>query len=73
MRHLKNRSQAIQKARVFNIRTDIKFCYTMNYVSPRYSQTFVAWIVEQFEKNTDFIEETKEKFDSAIVKRQANW
>lgn len=45
----------------------------MNYVSPRYSQAFVDWIVEQFEKNANFIEETKEKFDSAIVKRQANW
>jgi hypothetical protein len=49
--------------RVFNILTDIKYCYTMNYASPRYSQMFVDWIVEQFEKNEHFFEETKMKFD----------
>jgi hypothetical protein len=50
--------------RVFNIQTDIKFCYTMNYASPRYSQAFVDWIIDQYEKNQDFFDEAKVRYDS---------
>ena len=50
--------------RVFNIQTDIKFCYTMNYASPRYSDAFVEWIIEQDEKNDQFFEEAKMKYDT---------
>lgn len=50
--------------RVFNIHKDITYCYTMNYASPRYSEAFVHWIIEQYENNNHFFEETKEKFDT---------
>lgn len=49
--------------RVFNIQTDIKYCYTMNYASARYSSAFVDWIVEQYEKNEQFFDEAKVKYD----------
>lgn len=49
--------------RVFSIQKDIKFCYTQNYASPRYSDAFVDWIVAQYEANERFFEETKAKFD----------
>lgn len=49
--------------RVYSVQMNIKFCYTQNYASPRYSQQFVEWIVEEYSENENFIEETRRKFD----------
>jgi len=49
--------------RVYQIQKDIKFCYTMNFTSPRYSEDFVDWIISQYDADTDFFEKTKLEFD----------
>lgn len=56
--------------RVYSIQKDIKFCYTQNYASPRYSQAFVDWLVQKYGENTDFFEKTKEQFDQ--IKQSAS-
>lgn len=49
--------------RVYSVQKEINFCYTQNYASPRYSQQFVDWIVEQYHANAAFFEQTRLKFD----------
>ena len=49
--------------RVYSIQKQIRYCYTQNYASPRYSQQFVDWIVEQYDSNPTFFGETRVKFD----------
>jgi hypothetical protein len=51
--------------RVYEVQKNISFCYTQNFASPRYSQQFVDWIVTQFEADTDFFEQTRQKYDEA--------
>lgn len=49
--------------RVYAIQKDIKFCYTQNYASPRYSQAFVDWLTQMYGKDAGFFEKTKGQFD----------
>lgn len=49
--------------RVFEIQKNIEFCYTQNFASPRYADRFVDWIVEQYEKDSQFFAKAKEQFD----------
>lgn len=49
--------------RVYSIQKQIQYCYTQNYASPRYSQQFVEWIVQQYNFNSTFFDETRAKFD----------
>ena len=46
---------------------DIKFCYTQNYATPRYSEAFVDWVVQKYEEDESFFNKTKQQFDQ--VKR----
>lgn len=49
--------------RVYSIQKEINFCYTQNFASPRYTQQFVDWIVEQYNGNNAFFDEARAKFD----------
>lgn len=49
--------------RVFTVQNEIKFCYTQNYATPRYSQAFVDWVVQKYEDDNAFFEKTKQQFD----------
>jgi hypothetical protein len=49
--------------RVYEIQKKLNFCYTLNHVSPRYSDGFIDWIVEQFEENVVFFEDCRKSFD----------
>lgn len=49
--------------RVYKIHQNIIFCYTQNFASPRYSQAFVDWILEQYGKDPTFFERTRSEFD----------
>lgn len=49
--------------RVYSVQKNISFCYTQNYATPRYSEQFVTWIVEQYQEDPSFFEKTKSKFD----------
>ena len=42
---------------------DIKFCYTQNYATPRYSEAFVDWVVQKYEEDEYFFNKTKQQFD----------
>jgi hypothetical protein len=48
--------------RVHSIQKDIKYCYTQNYASPRYSQAFVDWLLQKHNEDEHFFEHTKEQF-----------
>lgn len=50
--------------RVYQVHKNLRFCYTMNYASPRYSNEFVEWVVSEYNKNPSFFEDTKGKFES---------
>jgi schlafen family protein len=49
--------------RVFQVQKEIKFCYTQNYATPRYSQAFVDWVAQRYEEDNAFFEKTKAQFD----------
>jgi hypothetical protein len=49
--------------RAHNIQQNIVFCYTQNFVAPRYSPAFVDWIVEQYEKDPNFFEQARATYD----------
>ena len=49
--------------RVYSIQREINFCYTQNFASPRYTQQFVDWIVDQFNNNHSFFDDARLKFD----------
>ena len=49
--------------RVFTVQKEIKFCYTQNYATPRYSQAFVDWVIQRYEEDNAFFDKTKEQFD----------
>jgi hypothetical protein len=46
-----------------SVEKDIKFCYTQNYATPRYSQAFVDWVVQKYEEDESFFNKTKQQFD----------
>jgi Putative DNA-binding domain/EC042_2821-lke REase len=49
--------------RVYSVEKDIKFCYTQNYATPRYSEAFVDWVVQKYEEDESFFNKTKQQFD----------
>ncbi|MGY4831043.1 RNA-binding domain-containing protein [Sphaerotilaceae bacterium SBD11-9] len=49
--------------RAYSVQKEINFCYTQNFASPRYTQQFVDWIVDQYNTNASFFEEARLKFD----------
>ena len=50
--------------RVYNIDSNINFCYTQNYASPRYSKAFVDWLVARYKENLHFFEQAKTTYDA---------
>lgn len=50
--------------RVHNVESNISFCYTQNYASPRYSEAFVDWLVARYKENASFFEEAKAAYDA---------
>jgi Putative DNA-binding domain/EC042_2821-lke REase len=49
--------------RVYSVQKGIKFCYTQNYATPRYSQAFVDWVLQKYEEDESFFNKTKQQFD----------
>ena len=49
--------------RVYSIQNEINYCYTQNFASPRYTQQFVDWIVDQYNSNPAFFDEARIQFD----------
>lgn len=58
--------------RVYQIQLDLNYCYTQNFASPRYSKAFVNWIVQSYERNESFFEETKAKYDEVRSRNGGN-
>jgi hypothetical protein len=54
-----NQSHVLYVRRAHSIETNGDFCYTQNHASTKYSQSFVDWIVEQFNTDGDFFEKAK--------------
>jgi len=63
-RRVINSHHIISIRRVHGVQKNIKFCYTLNFTSPRYSQEFIDWIADQFDKNERFFDEAKQQFDA---------
>ena len=49
--------------RVYEIHKNLMLCYTQNYTSPRYSDAFIDWIVEAFERDPNFFEKCHKEYD----------
>lgn len=58
-----NANHILNVRRAFDIEANGDFCYTQKHVSPKYSNSFVNWIVEQFEMDANFFEKAKEITD----------
>jgi hypothetical protein len=60
--------------RVHEIHKNLMLCYTQNYASPRYSDAFIDWIVEAFERDPSFFEKYHKEYDrlkaAAAVEKQ---
>lgn len=44
--------------RVYGIRNKDNFCHRPKYSSPQYSQEYVSWVIDQYERNKEFFIET---------------
>ena len=53
--------------RVYSIQKEINYCFTQNFASPRYTQQFVDWIVDQYLNDNTFFDKTRAKFDALKV------
>ena len=62
-RRIINSHDVICIRRVYSIHKEIKFCYIQNFASPRYTQQFVDWIVEQYNSNIAFFDQTRVESD----------
>ena len=46
--------------RAHNIHRDLKYCYNMNWNSPRYSEAFVEWLIQNFKDDSEFFEKARQ-------------
>lgn len=49
--------------RAHNIHRDLKYCYNMNWSSPRYSETFVEWLIQGYTDDSQIFVKAREKAD----------
>jgi hypothetical protein len=45
------------------IDTDSRYCFTQKFAAPRYSQAFVAWLLERYETDPTFFESVRSRHD----------
>jgi hypothetical protein len=57
--------------RVYEVQKDLKFCYTQNFTSPRYSEAFVDWIIKNHEQNNNFFENAKHEYAKIKAKNSS--
>jgi hypothetical protein len=57
--------------RAHNIHRDLKYCYNMNWNSPRYSEAFVDWVIESIGKDPSFVEKARTTFSTLKDQRLA--
>lgn len=53
----------IRRAR--NIQRDLKYCYNMNWNSPRYSLAFVEWVVSEVKDDATFVQQCRDAAKTA--------
>jgi len=58
--------------RAHQIHRDIKYCYNMNWSSPRYSPAFVDWLMEQYNADKKFFDKAKRKADKLRREKKSN-
>lgn len=56
--------------RAHSIHRDLKYCYNMNWSSPRYSEAFVVWLVQQFTADSQFFVKARETADELKSQRE---
>lgn len=49
--------------RAHNVPRNTKFCYNLNWSSPRYSKDFLDWLIKSFEEDTSFFDKARIKSD----------
>lgn len=47
--------------RAHNVHRDLKYCYNMNWSSPRYSEAFISWLAEQHRQDPLFFESARKR------------
>jgi hypothetical protein len=48
--------------KVYEIDTKPNFFYKPKFASPQYSNSFVNWLIEQFEKDNQFFDRARQKW-----------
>lgn len=56
--------------RTHNIHRDLKYCYNMNWSSPRYSEACVDWLVAQITNDDAFVHRARELYSQAKDTKQ---
>jgi hypothetical protein len=56
-----NQHHVLCVRRAFSIHRDLKYCYNMNWSSPRYSEAFLEWLVDSYKRDPKFFEKAKRK------------
>ena len=48
-----------------------RFYYRHHHGTPSYSQAFVDWLIEQFEKDNDFFQVVRDEYHELVLKQNA--
>lgn len=56
--------------RVHNIHRDLKYCFNLNWSSPRYSQACIDWLIAQIEADSMFLHRARESHARILAERK---
>jgi hypothetical protein len=56
--------------RVHNIHRDLKYCFNLNWSSPRYSQACIDWLINQIESDSMFLHRARESHAMILAERK---
>jgi hypothetical protein len=59
-----NRSHVLHVRRAHDVERNGGFCYTQKHVSPKYSRSFVDWMIQEYKADPDFFEKAKQLADA---------
>jgi hypothetical protein len=57
--------------RVYSVEKDIKFCYTQNYATSKYSEAFVDWVVQKYEEDESFRQNSSLTTSNEVLSKPA--
>ena len=58
--------------RVHNIHRDLKYCFNLNWSSPRYSEACITWLIAQIHADSMFLHRARESYGQFQAERKKN-